>query len=282
MGTGREEERLASLSSHWALVDGCRMHYRAAGVGQQPLVLVHGLSVSGHYLLPTAAELLDDFAVYVPDLPGFGASEKPRRVLDIAEMADVLRAWMDVVGLERAYFLGNSLGCHTVAAAAGRHRERVAGAILVSPVGDPGGRNMLRLAARASNDFVREPWSLWAIMLRDYLKAGLRRTVLTLRNLQQWRLEALLPQVEVPALVVGGGQDRIVPVSWIGRVTALLPQARVAMIKEAGHVSNFSHPAQLAALVRAFVENEDERRADRDSIATWSKQGFQSSSTLQK
>jgi pimeloyl-ACP methyl ester carboxylesterase len=220
-------------------------------------VLIHGLTVSGKYLLPTAAELMDDFTVYVPDVPGFGASEKPQRVLTIEEMADVLKAWMDTIGLERAYLLGNSLGCHTAAVFADRYPDRVAGTILISPVGDPGGRNALRLATRALNDFAREPRSFWAIMLWDFLNAGLRRTLLTLRSLQKCRLEAWLPHIHVPALVVEGGRDRIVPKSWIGRVTALLPLGRVAIIREAGHIPNFSHPARLAALVRAFVKSTD-------------------------
>jgi pimeloyl-ACP methyl ester carboxylesterase len=107
---------------------------------------------------------------------------------------------------------------------------------------------------RALNDFVREPPSLWAIMFQDFLDAGPRRTVLTLRSLQQCRLEAWLPRVDVPALVVGGERDRIVPGWWLDKVAALLPQGRVAVIRQARHVPNFSHPAQLAALVRPFVE----------------------------
>jgi pimeloyl-ACP methyl ester carboxylesterase len=125
----------------------------------------------------------------------------------------------------------------------------------VSPVGDPGGRNTLRLVTRALNDFMREPRSYWMIMIQDFLKAGFRRTVLTLRSLQQCRLEGWLPQVDVPALVVAGGRDRIVPRWWIDRVVALLPHGQGAVIREAGHVSNFSHPARLAALVRAFVKS---------------------------
>jgi 2-hydroxy-6-oxonona-2,4-dienedioate hydrolase len=252
-----EQGRRISLTSHRVMVNGWRMHYRVTGKGRQALVLVHGLTVSGDYLLPTAAELLDDFTVYVPDLPGFGASDKPRRVLDVVELADVLKAWMDAVGLGRAYLLGNSLGCHTVTAAAARHREQVAGVILVGPAGEPGGRSMLRLALRGLNDFVHEPPALWRIMLRDFWRAGLRRTVLTLRRLQQFRLEEWLPQVEVPALVVGGGRDRIVPMWWINRSAALLPLSEAAVIREAGHVPNFTHPAKLAALVRAFVESEE-------------------------
>ena len=260
MGMKHEQERLASLPSRWVTVDGCRMHYRMGGAGRQPLVLVHGLTVSGNYLLPTAAELLQDFTVYVPDLPGFGASEKPRHVLGIVEMAETLKAWMDATGLERAYLLGNSLGCHTVAVFAGSYRERVTGTILVSPVGDPGGRNTLRLGMRALNDFVREPRSFWAIIFQDFWSSGWRRFVLTLRSLQRCRLEAWLPLADAPALVVGGGNDRIVPGWWIYRVAAQLPQGRTAVIPGAGHVSNFSHPGRLAELVRAFAENSDGMR----------------------
>jgi 2-hydroxy-6-oxonona-2,4-dienedioate hydrolase len=260
-----EQVSLGSLPSYWVTVNGWRMHYRAAGTGQQAVVLVHGLTVSSSYLLPTAVKLLDDFAVYVPDLPGFGASEKPRRVLSIAEMAETLTAWMDAVGLERAYLMGNSLGCHTITIVAARHPERVAGTILVAPSDDPGGRNTLRLVMRFMNNSVREPLSSWAIMFRDFLKAGPRRTILTLRNLQQCPLEPWLPRVDVPALVVRGERDRIVPMWWVNRVAELLPQGQAAVIPEAAHVPNYSHPACLAALVRAFVESGNGIVVDRDS-----------------
>ena len=257
MGMKHEQERLVSLPSYWVTVNGWRMHYRAAGKGSQAVVMVHGLTVSGNYLLPTAAKLMKDFAVYIPDLPGFGASEKPRRVLDIAEMAETLIAWMDAVGLERAYLLGNSLGCHTITVVATHHGERVAGIILASPAGDPGGRNTLRLVGRFLNNSLRQPPSSWVIMFRDFLKAGLRRTVLTLRSLQRCPLERWLPQAHVPALVVTGGCDRIVPRWWVDRVAELLPQGRVAVITEAAHVPNYSHPERMAALVRAFVASSD-------------------------
>jgi pimeloyl-ACP methyl ester carboxylesterase len=256
MAIKHEQERLDSLSSDWVMVNGWRIHYRMAGRGQQAVVLVHGLTVSGNYLLPTA-ELLDGFAVYIPDLPGFGRSEKPPRVLDIVEMAETLIAWMDAVGLERAYLLGNSMGCHTITVVAARHPARVAGIILVSPAGDPGGRNTPRLVLRFLNNSLREPLSSWVIMFRDFLKAGLRRTLLTLHNLQRCPLEPWLPQVHVPALVVGGGRDRIVPRWWVGRVAALLPQGGAVVIPEAAHVPNYSHPECMAALVRAFIDSRD-------------------------
>jgi pimeloyl-ACP methyl ester carboxylesterase len=94
-------------------------------------------------------------------------------------------------------------------------------------------------------------------MFKDFLKAGPRRTILTLHNLQRCPLEPWLPRVDVPALVVGGERDRIVPMWWVDRVAALLPRGQAAVIPEAAHVPNYSHPERLAALVRAFIDSSD-------------------------
>ena len=78
------------------------------------------------------------FAVsIVPDLPGFGRSEKPPHILTIAGMADALADWMRVVGLKRAVILGHSLGCQVAARFAARYPEMTLGVILVSPTMDP-------------------------------------------------------------------------------------------------------------------------------------------------
>src|SRR5205814_8013632 len=101
----------------WTVVNGLRMHARV-GVRQVPeeasaIVFVHGLGVSGRYMVPTALEMASCHRVYVPDLPGFGKSEKPARVLDITGLADALAAWMQAIDLPTATFVGNSLGCQT-------------------------------------------------------------------------------------------------------------------------------------------------------------------------
>ena len=54
------------------------------------MVLVHGLVVSSHYMVPTLKRLAAYHLVYAPDLPGFGESEKPRRILDVTGLSDSL------------------------------------------------------------------------------------------------------------------------------------------------------------------------------------------------
>ncbi len=78
------------------------------------VVLVHGLSVSSRYMVPTAIRLARDYHVYLPDLPGFGKSAKPSHILTVAELADALADWMQMMELPPAVLLGNSLGCQII------------------------------------------------------------------------------------------------------------------------------------------------------------------------
>ncbi len=53
--------------------------------------------LSGRYMVPTASVLTADFRVYVPDLPGFGDSGNPERILNVPQLADWLIAWMSAI-----------------------------------------------------------------------------------------------------------------------------------------------------------------------------------------
>ena len=54
------------------------------------------------------------FGAYVPDLPGWGKSEKPPHALTVPQATDALAAWMGEVGLSHAVLIGNSLGCQFI------------------------------------------------------------------------------------------------------------------------------------------------------------------------
>ena len=134
-------ERRGRLESGWTRVGRMHLHARVSvdPVPRQAptVVLVHGLIVSSRYMVPVAEHLAPYCRVYAPDLPGFGRSVKPRHVLDTREHADVLAAWMDAVGLERASLLGNSFGSQVAVDFAIRHPRRTRRLILTGPTMDP-------------------------------------------------------------------------------------------------------------------------------------------------
>ncbi len=133
------------LNSVWTTYDGRPMHARISTTATTPppIVLVHGLGVSGRYLLPTAERLAPFHPVYVPDLPGFGKSAHPPRALDIPELTDALAAWMDTFHLADACLVGNSLGCQFIVDLALRYPRLIRWAVLIGPTMDPRGRTLL-------------------------------------------------------------------------------------------------------------------------------------------
>lgn len=254
--TARETRGM--LRSAWTTVNGLRLHALVpvkvdARHDVPPIVCVHGANVSGTYMIPTAVRLLPIYRVLLPDLPGYGRSDKPARILDIPTLADVLVAWMDAVGIERAALLGNSLGCQIAADVAARHPNRVSHLILVGPTVDPAARTARQQIKRLLLDALRERRTLILLAQLDYLRAGPRRVVGTLRVALRDRIEEKLPRVTAPTLVVRGGRDVLVPQRWAEEVTRLLPNARLVVVPGSAHAVNYSRPDELATAVRQFL-----------------------------
>jgi 2-hydroxy-6-oxonona-2,4-dienedioate hydrolase len=247
---------LQKLLDSWLSVNGLRIYTRSSvrEFANRPcLIFVHGLGVSGEYLLPTAQRLATDHDVLVPDLPGFGKSDKPPQALDVPELADHLIAWMAALGVPRAAFLANSLGCQVVVDLALRYPEWVDRAILVGPTVDRVDHTMPRQLWRGVRTLWREPWALWPILLRDYLDTGTRRLYRTFRYALDDPIAEKFCHVAQPTLVVRGSRDLIVPQRWAEEVAAQLPRGRLAVIAGGTHAANFSPPDQLAELTRNFL-----------------------------
>jgi pimeloyl-ACP methyl ester carboxylesterase len=245
------------LQSQYTTVDGLSMHAR---VSAEPLpedatvvILVHGLVISSRYMIPTAELLAPITRVYAPDLPGYGESDKPERVLELPELADVLCRWMDEVSIERATMLGNSFGCQIIAEFAVRHPNRIERAVLQGPTFDRHTRSIPEQLLRYITNPQLEQPSLALVMAYDYWLAGFWRIVRTIQIMLEDRIEEKLPYMHVPTLVVRGKEDPIVSQQWAEEVVALLPSGQLVVVPGAGHTMNYSTPLELTSVTKAFL-----------------------------
>lgn len=239
------------------VVDGVRMNVRVSdgtAAGGPPVVLVHGLVVSGRYMVPTLERLAPFYPVYAPDLPGFGGSGKPARALDIGGLSDALAGWMREVGLGSAALVANSVGCQVIAELALCHPGLVERVVLQGPTIDPRGRNAPRQIGRLLLDTPREPPSLLAIEGLDLLRAGVGRSWRTFRYALEDPITEKLAGVRVPALVVRGSRDPISPQRWAEEVARLLPHGRLVVIPRAAHAANYSAPGGFVHAIRPFLD----------------------------
>jgi pimeloyl-ACP methyl ester carboxylesterase len=219
-----------------------------------PIVLVHGLAVSHRYLMPTAALLARRHLVGVPDLPGFGLSGDPGPALDTTRLADALGGWMQATGTAPVVLLGNSYGCQVIVDLVTRHPEVAAAVVLSGPTVDPHARTVTRQVLRWLRDIVHEDPLQGSILLRDVRDAGASRVFATLRHAVRDRIDQKLPSVSVPALVIRGGVEPIVPARWADEAARLLPRGQVATLSGSPHNSVYVAADALTAAVEAFLD----------------------------
>jgi len=225
-------------------------------LGQDGERAVHGFGLGSSYLVPLAARLGRHAHVYAPDLPGHGLSEHDERGLKVPELASALAAFMDASRMRSAVLVGHSLGCAVVAELAARRPDLAVGVVLVSPASDPAVRRkpgeQLRRALRASWH-ERPTFAFWAAA--DARRAG--RTVLAteLQELNEHRIEDVLPDVRAPVRVVRGEHDALVPQRWAEAIARLVDAPSPTVIPGWGHAVNYDAPDALVKVVFSLVRS---------------------------
>lgn len=236
----------------WGTVDlgGIRKSYGVTGSGA-PVVLVHGLAASGRWWEGTAAALASEFRVHVLDLIGFGGSW--RQEFRLSDAASLIVRWMEAIGLERASFVGHSLGGHVVADLASRHPSRVDRLVLVNAAGLPLGRDYVRHAFNIvlTARFLR-PRFLARIVV-DLVRAGPLTILAAGRQILRADLRRRLPLIAAPTLVLWGASDPLISVATGRRLAAAIPGARFEAIRGAGHNPMWDRPLEFEAALRRFL-----------------------------
>ncbi|MFI6781137.1 alpha/beta fold hydrolase [Micromonospora sp. NPDC050276] len=246
----------AGLTSEWRLVDGLRTHTRhAAGPTSDapPVVLVHGLAVSHRYLTPLAVALSTTHPVYVPDLPGFGLTERPQRAYDVRRHAEHLAAWLAAYRLPPVCLLGHSFGAEVAAALAATQPSAVRALVLAGPTSDPAARSRRAQLGRWLMDSAHEAPLQAPVLIRDVWNARPWRVLATLSHSVHNAIEADLVRITAPTLVLTGERDPIAPPRWRDQVTRLVPDANLVLVPGAAHNAATTNPLAVADAIRHLL-----------------------------
>lgn len=253
-----------------ALVNGLRTSYSRLGCGP-PLLLLHGWANSALALEPLARSLADVRDAVVPDLPGFGRSERPKQPdgWNGADYAAWTLALMDKLGIERADFFGHSRGGHIAAHIAATQPERVARLVLCGAAGlhqhqpphaglERAGQALLlrSLHRAAARGLLGEdgPERARALSERyaspDYRAAGAMRP--TLARVLADDVGPLLPRIVAPTLLLWGDRDQETPVEMGVRMERLIRGSRLLVLPGGHHI--FTDQPAASAAIRAFLD----------------------------
>jgi pimeloyl-ACP methyl ester carboxylesterase len=255
-----------------AEVNGHSVVYRYAGEGP-PLILLHGFLCDSRCWRPQLADLSDQFRVVAWDAPGAGASSDPPDPFTITDWAQCLAQFLNVVGTKRAQVLGLSWGgilaqqfyrlypdrvlalilCDTYAGWKGSLpesacKERLERCYLESalPPEDFVPRWVPEFFTEGASHDLKEEMSA---VVSDFHPLGFR---LMAKSSADTDTTDLLPNIEVPTLLLWGDDDRRSPLTIAEQLRDAIPSAELAIIAKAGHLSNMEQPEEFNAQVRRF------------------------------
>lgn len=259
-----------------------RIHLHAAGEGHA-VVMLHGSGPGAtgwsnfHHNL---GYLTERFRVIAPDMPGWGKSD-PVSYEERDHVAGAIRL-LDALEIEKAAFVGNSMGGATSLKVAARHPDRVShvvtmgagapGARLFSPADGPSeGLKVLHNGYR--DPTLENMRALCRIMAFDEDFAG--------DELVQQRYETCVARpehianfaaglgrprrgestladiaaIKAPALIIHGRDDRVVPFEAGLRLVSTIENSRLVLLNRCGHWAQLEHAAEFNRLVSDFVGN---------------------------
>jgi pimeloyl-ACP methyl ester carboxylesterase len=279
-------------------------------IGDGPnVVLIHGLGATRASMLELASQLSRDYRVHAIDLPGFGASSKPRcGGYNAGWFAGILLGWMDALGLERAHAIGNSMGGRIAIELGLIAPKRVASLGLLCPAVAWLRRSLHPIVRLLRPEFGLLPhafsrkmvaagfWRLFgdpsaidpalgdlAIdeFRRVYRYAGARyaflasaRNIYLERPLGPGGFYPRLSELEPPALFIWGERDPLVPAAFARHVARWLPRAEQVTLAGCGHVPQVERPGETSALLARLLDAAEGTHRHRDRTSSPSGQTY--------
>ena len=264
-------------------VQSGRIRWHVQRMGEGPVILLlHGTGASCHSWREVMPELAGDRTVIAPDLPGHAFTRAPGAAMTLPGMAKALWALLDSLDVAPDVIVGHSAGA-AIGLQMLQERDAKIPVIGFNPALAPFpglGAQVFPLMAKLLfvNPLVPRLFSGIARLRGDiagFLErstnsqidgVGLRcyETLLgnsvhckgALEMMASWNLEALdrqLPEIESPVLLVHSNGDVAVPLDSVEKAAKRLPQARLEILPDLGHLAHEERPEQAAALIREFA-----------------------------
>ncbi len=260
------------LDEKFILVDGNKIRYLDSSSDKPPLVLIHGLGASAERWEFVAPTLGKHFRIVVPDLIGFGLSDKPLVDYTPDFFADFLEGFFECIGVAGPSLIGSSLGGHIAAEYCSRDPGSVERLVLVSPSGvmkssTPALDAYIMAALYPSREGAKNAFQVMTgsprkidqhiidgfvqRMKMPNAKMAFMSTLLGLKNADT--ITAKLRSIEAPTLIVWGGRDPVIPIEHAEHFVSSIRDCRLFRMDFCGHTPYVEDPDKFCQAVLEFL-----------------------------
>ena len=237
------------------------------GAGTPVVVLHHSWGGPGWLPFHDALVAAGTRAI-VPDMPGWGGSERPVWAREPRDIAIIVGRLIDALDLKGTTLVGLGFGGYVAAELATMNPSRLGALVLVGAAGlQPRDGEILDQMMLSHRKYIEESFrsedAYTAYMgeepsdevrnLWDFSREMTARVTWKPYMFNR-RLEPLLGDMHVPTLLVWGEADGVVPYQCAEQYATAIPNATISVVEDAGHVVELEQPERLAALVAALSE----------------------------
>lgn len=268
----QQTQTAAQPAEKEVMVFGVRISYLEAGSGPT-VILLHGLGGNSQVWAPNIGPLAQKFRVVVPDQVGFGKSDKPLINYRLRTYVDFLDQFCKELGIQHASIVGNSMGGWIAASYTLAFPEKVDRLVLEDAAGyspprnfdsrilfslNPSTREGMRLLAQKifynkafSSDAVIDQVLAQRITAGDgYTIKSMIESIIRGEDFLDNRLQA----IRKPTLIIWGRQDGLMPLADGERFKREIPNSRLIVMEQCGHVPNIEKVTEFNAAVLRFLQ----------------------------
>lgn len=224
------------------------------GAGAPLFLLVHGIGMGRKVFADLIVHLRQHGRVWALDQPGYGEASEPPRTPTMQRSADLIAEILRRRGEHNVIAIGHSMGTQVVTELAVRHPDLVSRIVLAAPTVDVSARKALRQLLRLIVDLLDDSPKVLLLGAREYLRAG-PNLPRKMRAMLVHRPEESYPRVTVPALVMRGEDDKVVPHAWAEQVVRLIPNARLVELAGRGHETLIKDAKDPAGEILSFASD---------------------------
>lgn len=248
-------------------VNGLNINYIVEGEGE-PIVVLHGWGANINTVLSIVNILKDRFKVYALDLPGFGESEEPKEVFGSFEYAEIVKGFMEEVGIEKASFIGHSFGGKLSIIMGSKYPHMINKIVLIDSAGlipKRGPKYYIRVYSFKALRFIYKNFFFWIKnekrMESFYKKFGsddyrdssgiLRKILVKVVN---ENLIDLLGDIQAPTLIIWGDLDMDTPLYMAHIMEKRIKDSGLVVLEGTGHYSYLDDFYKFRAVINAFFK----------------------------
>ena len=265
-------------------VGNLKTRYWTLGDQGTAVILIHGLGASADICMHNVEALAKQHRVYVPDLIGFGRSDKPGPSFSPIDYVRFLDDFMNTLNIERASLVGQSLGGGIALHYALRFPQKVSKLVLVGSAGlgkeviwtlklmslpllgelisypsRKGVEIFFKLTVRdqalVTKDFVDLYYNIFSQLGFQKFLLKTVRSIINIRGAREEVLPSMnnISKIKRPVLIIWGEEDRVLPLKHAYWGKEKLPEAELEIMEGCGHIPFFERSEQFNRRVLEFL-----------------------------